>query len=146
MPTQLSSLRAFGRSGVHARWAVYALKTPASWSARPRFDPALTRDEIDPRVPGKFEKYYLPGTLPVLWFGEPTELDQRLVAQSGLFVVPGVIDRAVAQEYHEAFLLPGALAVRQFNRRGLAGRLLSLAAQAAARAPAAETAAEYMRP
>lgn len=41
----------------------------------------------------------------------------------------------VAAHYHEAFLLPGALAVKQFNRPGLAGRALSLAAQAAASAP-----------
>lgn len=43
----------------------------------------------------------------------------------------------VAAQYHEAFLLPGALAVKQFNRPGLAGRALSLAAEAAANAPGA---------
>jgi hypothetical protein len=32
---------------------------------------------------------------PVVWFGEPTEMDQRLIAQSGLFVVPGVLDQAL---------------------------------------------------
>lgn len=41
----------------------------------------------------------------------------------------------VAAQYHEAFLLPGALAVKQFNRPGLVGRALSLAAEAAANAP-----------
>lgn len=41
----------------------------------------------------------------------------------------------VAAHYHEAFLLPGALAVKQFNRPGLAGKALSIAAQAAANAP-----------
>lgn len=44
-------------------------------------------------------------------------------------------DPRVAAEYHEAFLLPGALAVKQFNRPGLAGRALSLAAEAAANSP-----------
>ncbi|MBC7436122.1 MAG: GMC family oxidoreductase N-terminal domain-containing protein [Bdellovibrionales bacterium] len=44
-------------------------------------------------------------------------------------------DPQVAAEYHEAFLLPGALAVKQFNRPGLAGKALSLAADAAANAP-----------
>jgi len=43
--------------------------------------------------------------------------------------------RAVAAQYHEAFLLPGALAVKQFNRPGLAGKALSLAAELAANAP-----------
>lgn len=42
----------------------------------------------------------------------------------------------VAAEYNEAFLLPGALAVKQFNRPGAAGKLVALAALAAANAPA----------
>lgn len=41
----------------------------------------------------------------------------------------------VAAQYHEAFLLPGALAVKQFNRPGVVGKMLSLAAQAAANSP-----------
>jgi hypothetical protein len=73
--------------------AVYALNTPALWSASPSFDPALTREVIDPRVAGNFEKYFMVNQLPVVWFGEPLEMDQRLVAQSGLFVLPGVLDQ-----------------------------------------------------
>lgn len=46
-------------------------------------------------------------------------------------------DPEVAHQYHEAFLLPGALAVKQFNRPGLAGRMLSMAAGVAADAPSA---------
>jgi choline dehydrogenase-like flavoprotein len=45
-------------------------------------------------------------------------------------------DTGVAAEYHEAFLLPGALAVKQFNRPGLAGQVLAMAAEAAANMPA----------
>lgn len=75
--------------------AVYALNTPVLWSARPRFDPELTRDRIDPRDAGHFERYFLQNQLPVLWFGEPSQMDARLVAQSGLFVVPGVLDRSI---------------------------------------------------
>ncbi|WP_176041103.1 GMC family oxidoreductase [Burkholderia stabilis] len=41
----------------------------------------------------------------------------------------------VAAQYHEAFLLPGALAVTQFNRTGLTGKMLAMAAEAAANAP-----------
>jgi hypothetical protein len=72
--------------------AVYALNTPMLWSAAPRALPALTRDVIDPRVDGHFERYFLPNTNPVIWVGEPAEMDRRLVAQSGLFVIPGRID------------------------------------------------------
>lgn len=73
--------------------AVYALNTPGIWAARPDFDPSLTRDAIDPRVPGNFERYFAINKLPVVWFGEPKEMDRRLVAQSGLLVVPGVLDK-----------------------------------------------------
>lgn len=82
--------------------AVYALNTPALWSATPRFDPRLSRERLDPRHPGNFERYFLLNRLPMLWFGEPIEMDRRLVAQSGLFVVPGVLDRPldrILEEY-----------------------------------------------
>ncbi|MFN0183289.1 MAG: FRG domain-containing protein [Aquabacterium sp.] len=73
--------------------AVYALNTPALWGAVPRFDPALTRDAVDPRVTGGFERHYLANDKPIVWFGEPAEMDRRLVAQSGLFVLPGQLAR-----------------------------------------------------
>jgi hypothetical protein len=73
--------------------AVFALNTPALWHATPSFDPSLTRSRIDPRVPGNFERYFASNTLPLIWFGEPSEMDSRLVAQSGLFVLPGVLDQ-----------------------------------------------------
>lgn len=76
---------------------VYALNTPALWNLAPDFDPTLTRDRLDPRLPGNFERYFAVNQLPVMWFGEPTEMDGRLMAQSGLFVVPGVLDRALDQ-------------------------------------------------
>lgn len=75
--------------------AVYALNTSALWGATPDFDRSLTRDHIDPRVAGNFERHFLGNRQPVLWFGEPAEMDRRLVAQSGLFVVPGMIDRSL---------------------------------------------------
>lgn len=78
----------------HARGpaAVYALNTPGIWAAGPDFDPSLTRDAIDPRVPGNFDRHFAVNHLPVVWFGEPREMDRRLVAQSGLLVIPGVLD------------------------------------------------------
>jgi hypothetical protein len=71
---------------------VYALNTPALWTRTPRFDPGLTRDRIDPRVPGRYDQYFADNHYPVVWFGEPADMDRRLIAQSGLFVVPGVLD------------------------------------------------------
>lgn len=73
--------------------AVYALNTPALWALAPEGPRSLNRDAIDPRVPGNFEKFFLNNDHPVVWFGEPSEMDQRLIAQSGLIVVPGEIDK-----------------------------------------------------
>ena len=73
--------------------AVYALNTPALWYLAPEGQAHLDRDTIDPRVCGNFEKYFLNNDHPVVWFGEPSAMDRRLVAQSGLFVVPGRIDK-----------------------------------------------------
>jgi 5-(hydroxymethyl)furfural/furfural oxidase len=44
-------------------------------------------------------------------------------------------DPGVAAQYQEAYLLPGALAMKQFNRTGIAGMLQTLAVHAAANSP-----------
>jgi hypothetical protein len=72
--------------------AVYALNTPLLAALPAAHDATLTRDAVDPRVTGHFERYFTAGTQPLVWFGEPSEMDRRLVAQSGLLVVPGLID------------------------------------------------------
>lgn len=73
--------------------AIYALDTPRLWTAAPRFDPRLTRDAIDLHVPGNFERWFAPGNFPLVWLGEPSKMDHRLVAQSGLLAVPGTLEK-----------------------------------------------------
>ncbi|SFV06476.1 FRG domain-containing protein [Pseudoduganella namucuonensis] len=73
--------------------AVYALNTPRLWAAAPRGKPDMNRDGIDPRVPGNFTRLFQPNTNAIIWTGEPTEMDRRLVAQSGTLVVPGMLDK-----------------------------------------------------
>lgn len=85
----------FALESARADVSVYALNTPALWSLAPGFDASLTRHHIDPRVPGNFERFFAGNRYPVLWFGEPSQMDHRLAAQSGLFVVPGVLDRSL---------------------------------------------------
>jgi len=46
----------------------------------------------DPRPKGNFQRYYLPGTRRFIWMGEPQTMNSRLIAQSGTFAVPGVLD------------------------------------------------------
>ena len=73
--------------------AVYALNTPRLWAAAPRGQPAMDRNSIDPRLSGNFARLFLPNTNAIVWIGEPTEMDRRLVAQSGTLVVPGMVDQ-----------------------------------------------------
>ncbi|WP_395404736.1 FRG domain-containing protein [Pseudoduganella sp. UC29_106] len=85
--------------------AVYALNTPRLFTAAPRDFPDMDRDAIDPRTQGNFERYFQPNTNAVLWVGEPTEMDRRLVAQSGTLVVPGILGRPldeILQEYGDS--------------------------------------------
>ena len=98
--------------------AVFALNTPALWHSAPAFDPSLTRGKIDPRVPGNFDAYFAGNKLPVIWYGEPSEMDSRLVAQSGLFVLPGVLDKPLdaildgyggSEELLTQFVLPASM-------------------------------------
>lgn len=77
--------------------AVFALNTPRLWHSAPVFDAALDRDAIDPRKPGTFRRLFLGNDKPVVWFGEPNQLDKRLVAQSGVLMIPGMIDRPLDQ-------------------------------------------------
>jgi hypothetical protein len=72
--------------------AVFALNTPRLWGLAPRFDPSLTRDAIDPRAQGSFASYFAVDRHPIVWFGDPSDMDRRLVAQSGLLVMPGLLD------------------------------------------------------
>ncbi len=79
----------FALENAQGEACVYALDTPALWGRTPHFDPTLTRQRIDPRLPGHWARYFAANDRPLLWCGEPARMDARLAAQSGLFVVPG---------------------------------------------------------
>jgi hypothetical protein len=51
--------------------------------------------QMDPEEPGNFRKYFLPGTVSFVWMGEPHPMNRRLIAQSGTFMVPGVLDQPI---------------------------------------------------
>jgi hypothetical protein len=51
--------------------------------------------QVNPLDAGHFARYFRPNNRRFIWFGEPRRMNQRLIAQSGTFVVPGVIDEPV---------------------------------------------------
>jgi hypothetical protein len=71
-------------TGEAAVWAVNPVRIQS------RRTPAPPR--YDPRIKGNFSKYYLKGTRRFLWVGEPLTMNRRLIAQSGTFALPGVLD------------------------------------------------------
>jgi hypothetical protein len=75
--------------------AVFALDTPTLWRATPSNDSTLRREMIDPRLDDNFERYFAANCNEIVWVGEPEEMDRRLVAQSGTFIMPGVLDKSL---------------------------------------------------
>jgi len=65
-------------------WAMNPGRVDSSRADRP------TR--MDPRVPGNFSRYFLKGKHRFIWMGEPHTMNRRLIAQSGTFAVPSVLD------------------------------------------------------
>lgn len=57
---------------------------------------------VDPRVKGNFRRYFLPGKNRFIWMGEPHIMNRRLIAQSGTFAVPGVLDVPIEEILSES--------------------------------------------
>jgi hypothetical protein len=78
--------------------AVWAISFPEVWRAEHRLPGrrgTVRAEDLAMRTPGVYQEVFLPNTLPFVSAGEPMIMNQRLVAQSGTFVVPGVLDRPV---------------------------------------------------
>ncbi len=87
--------------------AVWAVFVPALWrSSRkihfPQKAARLSPADLSLRNPDAYDGLYLRNTVPFVSSGEPMVMNQRLIAQSGTFLVPGVLDRpidAIVAEY-----------------------------------------------
>jgi FRG domain len=65
-------------------WALNPARIDSSRNKRPA--------RLDPRVPGNLARYYQKGDHRLIWMGEPYTMNRRLIAQSGTFAVPGLLD------------------------------------------------------
>ena len=68
-------------------WAMNPVRIDSSRAPQPA--------RMDPRLKGNFKRYFLKGTHRFIWMGEPHTMNRRLIAQSGTFAVPGVLDVAI---------------------------------------------------
>ncbi len=68
--------------------AIWAINLPLLWTIHDRHKISGVKvQEADPRHPDAFEKYYLPNRHAFVWQGDPFRMPQRVVAQSGTFLV-----------------------------------------------------------
>jgi hypothetical protein len=51
--------------------------------------------KLDIEKPGAFRKNFLSRQEPFVWMGEPYAMNRRLIAQSGTFLVPAVLDKSI---------------------------------------------------
>ncbi|HLQ77515.1 MAG TPA: FRG domain-containing protein [Terriglobia bacterium] len=51
--------------------------------------------KLDVSKPGAFRKHFLSDSKPFVWMGEPHAMNRRLIAQSGTFLVPSVLDQPI---------------------------------------------------
>jgi hypothetical protein len=89
--------------------------------------PAATTRGMDPRRKGNFARFFLKGDREFIWLGEPDTMNRRLIAQSGTFALPGVLDKPmeeIVHQYHDPqnmmakFILPAGK-VRETGLREL---------------------------
>lgn len=62
-------------------------------------NPVEIENEADVELndPGKFRKYLLSNKNSFAWMGEPHAMNRRLIAQSGTFLVPGVLHKSIEE-------------------------------------------------
>src|ERR1044071_5792147 len=51
--------------------------------------------QVDLDKAGSFRKYFMSNTRSFLWLGDPYAMNRRLIAQSGTFLGPGVLDKPI---------------------------------------------------
>jgi hypothetical protein len=75
------------------------------WAMNPaRVDSSRAHKPVrmDPRVKGNFQRHFVQGKHHFIWMGEPHTMNRRLIAQSGTFAVPGVLDTPIEKILKDA--------------------------------------------
>jgi len=65
------------------------------WACNPVEIEKMKRVELD--KPSSFRKQFLSSTGDFVWLGEPYAMNRRLIAQSGTFLVPGVLHKSIEE-------------------------------------------------
>ena len=93
-----------------------ATKEAVIWACNPVEIEKMKQVDLEKRG-GGFRKNFLSGGGNFVWLGEPYAMNRRLIAQSGTFLVPGVLDKSIEEILKEypnpretlmKFILPAA--------------------------------------
>ena len=79
-------------TGEAAVWALNPSELGSHGKGKESAKTRITLPEMDPRTPGNFKRYFLKGDQAFIWVGEPDTMNRRLIAQSGTFAMPGVLN------------------------------------------------------
>ena len=89
---------ALERAQPGGKCAVWGIATPKLWNTAYRFDEkVIDAKALSLRKPANYEDYYLSSDVPFVSTDDPLIMNQRIIAQSGTFVVPGVLHLAVEE-------------------------------------------------
>lgn len=106
-------------TGEAAVWALF----PPGLTSRPvrtvRASQRSSSSEVAPWVAGGYEKHFLPNTRRIVVAGEPLRMNQRLIAQSGTFVVPGILDLPIEQIARSSSIVKFVLDARLMRRSAI---------------------------
>jgi hypothetical protein len=78
-----------------AIWALFPFKISHRAKQKIRGSGIIEPGKMGPWIKGNYEEYFLPSKIPFVWIGDPQIMNRRLIAQSGTFVMPGVLDKPV---------------------------------------------------
>jgi hypothetical protein len=92
------------------------------WACNPFEIERMTK--LDASKPGVFRKHFLSESKPFVWMGEPHAMNRRLIAQSGTFLVPSVLDQPVedilaAYPNPKGTLIKFILPLRRIREKGM---------------------------
>jgi hypothetical protein len=93
---EVAAFFALESAAPHSKCAVWAVAVPKLWNASFRFsDRELKAGALSLRQPENYERYYLSNDVPFVSTDDPVIMNQRIIAQSGTFVVLGVLSEPV---------------------------------------------------
>ena len=102
-----------------AVWALF----PPGLSNRPmrtlRASQKVRKAEVAPWVEGGYERHFLPNKHRLVVAGEPHRMNQRLIAQSGTFVMPGILDEPIEELVPPSAVIKFVLNTKTIRRRAM---------------------------